>query len=365
MYRVKYRIILLLLSFTISPLLSNAQNWDFEIGYKNWYDVLAQDSVTVVDSMSYSGIYSVRLETPDTEEFSFIGVNGISPEPGTIFKFHFFLPEDTTNIRSISIAAIHDGGMVAFEETLVKELEPGKWNLVEYEIPEHEVFSDLAFNLFSKTKGTPPVFIDLITSDENPVIRPHLSIPGDLRAFSDQESEYRVVWDASFGDDTLKEYRIYRGGESSIDLKDYELVGTTTETEFTEADLSGGVVRIKVSAVSAEEKETFTTTISFSLGIIDNIENENSTPTSFKLYNNYPNPFNPSTQIRYDIPNSALVTLSIFDLSGKLVKTIVNEVKAAGSYSVIFEASDLSSGIYLYRLQAGSYTNVQKMTLIK
>lgn len=365
MCRARYKIVLLLLFFAVPSLYSNAQTWDFEMGYKDWYDGFALDSVTVVDSMSYSGIYSIQFQVPENEEFGAISVNDISPTPGSIFKFHFFIPEDTSNIRSISLASIYNGGMVDFEETLVKDLEPGKWNLLEYQIPEYETFSDLTINLFSKTKGTPLVFIDLITSDENPVIRPHLSIPGDIRAFSAQEDSYQLIWDASFGNDTLKEYRIYRGNESAVGLYDYALIGTTVETEFEEKDLDGGFVKIRVSAVSTEDKETFTTLSTFYLGLIDNIENENSTPTSFKLYNNYPNPFNPSTQIRYDIPNSALVTLSVFDLSGKLVKTIVNEVKTAGSYSVEFDATGLSSGIYLYRLKAGSYTNVQKMTLVK
>ncbi|HRP94392.1 MAG TPA: T9SS type A sorting domain-containing protein, partial [Ignavibacteriaceae bacterium] len=88
-------------------------------------------------------------------------------------------------------------------------------------------------------------------------------------------------------------------------------------------------------------------------------------PITYELSNNYPNPFNPSTTIRYQIPKDGIVTLKIFDILGSEVATLVNEEKVAGKYEINFNASSLASGVYIYRFQAGSFVNSKKMLLIK
>ena len=88
-------------------------------------------------------------------------------------------------------------------------------------------------------------------------------------------------------------------------------------------------------------------------------------PQSYKLFQNYPNPFNPSTVIRYAIPKSGMVTLKIYDILGRLVKTLVSGQKAAGTYNVEFKADELSSGIYFYSLRAGNFVQTHKMLLLK
>lgn len=92
---------------------------------------------------------------------------------------------------------------------------------------------------------------------------------------------------------------------------------------------------------------------------------ESEIPTEYKLTQNYPNPFNPSTVIEYSIVNPEFVTLKVYDILGREVATLVNEMKNPGKYSVRFDASNLSSGIYIYRLQTDSYTAVRKMILQK
>ena len=88
-------------------------------------------------------------------------------------------------------------------------------------------------------------------------------------------------------------------------------------------------------------------------------------PTQFMLYDNYPNPFNPSTTIRYSIPEASFTTLIVYDALGNKVSSLVNETKSAGSFEVIFDATKLSSGIYYYTLQSGSITETKKMILTK
>lgn len=88
-------------------------------------------------------------------------------------------------------------------------------------------------------------------------------------------------------------------------------------------------------------------------------------PKEYKLGQNYPNPFNPVTSIKFAIPKQEFVTLKVYDMLGKEVVTLVNSTKSAGNYIVDFNAAEISSGTYFYRLKAGEFTEVKKMTIIK
>lgn len=92
---------------------------------------------------------------------------------------------------------------------------------------------------------------------------------------------------------------------------------------------------------------------------------ENNTPYSYSLTQNYPNPFNPSTMIQYTIADAQKVELKVFDILGREVQTLVNDIQNPGSYNVMFNAQNLSSGVYFYRLTAGSFSDIRKMTLVK
>ncbi len=91
----------------------------------------------------------------------------------------------------------------------------------------------------------------------------------------------------------------------------------------------------------------------------------NALPTEYKLDQNYPNPFNPTTTINYHLPAGVFVTLKIYDVLGREVRTLVEGNESAGYHSVVFDASDLPSGVYLYRITAGSYNSVKKLMLVK
>lgn len=88
-------------------------------------------------------------------------------------------------------------------------------------------------------------------------------------------------------------------------------------------------------------------------------------PMTSSLDNNYPNPFNPTTTIPFTLPSSVFVTLRVFDVLGREVSTLVSEQLSAGNHAREFNSVGMSSGIYFYRLQAGSFTQTKKMTLIK
>ncbi|MDZ7766264.1 MAG: T9SS type A sorting domain-containing protein [Melioribacteraceae bacterium] len=92
--------------------------------------------------------------------------------------------------------------------------------------------------------------------------------------------------------------------------------------------------------------------------------NEEMSPT-FSLSQNYPNPFNPTTSIEYQVSSIEKVSLKVYDILGREIKTLVNEVKSPGSYDVQFDASQLASGVYFYRLTAGDFVQTKKMILLR
>nr|WP_255727778.1 T9SS type A sorting domain-containing protein [Rhodohalobacter sulfatireducens] len=92
---------------------------------------------------------------------------------------------------------------------------------------------------------------------------------------------------------------------------------------------------------------------------------DGETPSQVQLNQNYPNPFNPTTQISYSIPQQSDVLLEVYDLTGKLITTLVNETVSSGTHSVTFDAENLSSGVYMYRLQTANRVLSRKLTVIK
>ena len=138
--------------------------------------------------------------------------------------------------------------------------------------------------------------------------------------------------------------------------------GTTTSPvsySFTDRGLASGTYSYRLKQVDFNGNFEY-----FNLSNEVNI----GTPDNFKLMQNYPNPFNPSTKINYSLPYDGKVSLAIFDVSGKEVQSLVNGVQTAGFYSVTFDGSKLSSGVYYYRIEVAGQTNfvdTRKMLLVK
>ncbi len=106
-------------------------------------------------------------------------------------------------------------------------------------------------------------------------------------------------------------------------------------------------------------------TFTVNVGLIGLISNNSNVPESFRLYQNYPNPFNPMTNINFDIIKSGNVKLTVFDITGKEVETLVNGNLSPGSYTYEFDASNRASGIYFYRLETREFTGIKKMVMVK
>ena len=125
-------------------------------------------------------------------------------------------------------------------------------------------------------------------------------------------------------------------------------------------DNSSGCTMTSGSNLAYRPNTCFTMTVVNSTNNISGI-----IPKEYSLNQNYPNPFNPVTRINFEIPKQGMVSLKVYDVLGREVKSLVNEVKAPGIYSVDFNGNELSSGVYFYKFESNGFTDIKKMMLIK
>lgn len=134
--------------------------------------------------------------------------------------------------------------------------------------------------------------------------------------------------------------------------------GTTTEAisySFADNNLASGTYSYRLKQIDYDGSFAYSNEIMADVDM----------PVNFALQQNYPNPFNPSTSITFSIPEAQFVTLKVYNALGQEIKTLVNGVKDAGIHRINFDASALNSGIYFYKIDAGTFSQVKKMTLIK
>ena len=172
---------------------------------------------------------------------------------------------------------------------------------------------------------------------------------------------------------SVKYLRYFHSDTDVVIIGNFGVTSTNQNVDFTQdgtwydffgsssIEVTGGVSNMDLAP--GEFKIFTTKQFSISTPTEEPVANEG--PTEFKLHQNYPNPFNPSTTISYDVARNGLVSIEVYDVVGRKVADLVNEVKSVGSYSVQFDAGSLSSGIYFTRLEAGSTVQIRKMTLLK
>ncbi len=176
-----------------------------------------------------------------------------------------------------------------------------------------------------------------------------------------------LAWTASGQhDEDLATYRIYRDTTPGFVPDETNLVGTSTSTTYQD-DTAGGQVYYQVRAVDAHGNESAS---SGEVGVQLAVSAVGQVPASFRHRGNYPNPFNPMTNIAFDLPTPAHVTVTIFDASGRLVRTLVNEAMTAGAHEVLWNGQDgtgraVASGVYFSRVQAGEFDATRRMTLVR
>lgn len=181
------------------------------------------------------------------------------------------------------------------------------------------------------------------------------SLPSDVYAYISTSENHNILTIANFRGESKT------GSISVNDLSD----GTKYLTNL----IDGSVIDIQpISGTLDIELEGYEAKV-FYLGDepvgVENEDLENIIIDEFKLNQNFPNPFNPTTKISFQIPNNEYVTLKIYDVVGQDVKTLLNSEMQKGKYDIDFNASQLSSGIYFYRIQAGKFIDTKKLILLK
>ena len=134
--------------------------------------------------------------------------------------------------------------------------------------------------------------------------------------------------------------------------------GTTTEPEsysFTDANVLSGKYTYRLKQIDFDGSYEYS----------PRVEVEVTAPFEFVLEQNFPNPFNPATTIRYSLPKTSKVQIKIFDVLGSEIGTLINEEKPAGTYELTWKAADLPSGVYFYQIKAGEFTGTKKMILLR
>ncbi|RMG38109.1 MAG: choice-of-anchor D domain-containing protein [Methanobacteriota archaeon] len=210
---------------------------------------------------------------------------------------------------------------------------------------------------------------------------PHFDIFQNLTTFEDWRSELRTRCGSSQYDRARRELATLVLNFSSLKVGQYTVVTDDNRTAgdvltycsilLTDNDPANDRVAKKLAKKVNKRRK-------IAAGIIPagnilykgmNLQGFNwsfdNAPKEFNLYHNFPNPFNPSTTIRYDLPKDVRVTITVYNLLGQKVATLVNGYQNAGRYQVQFDASRLASGLYFYHLRAGQYNKVRKMILMK
>lgn len=201
--------------------------------------------------------------------------------------------------------------------------------------------------------------------------------PINLNITSSSGNHPYLQWGFNGDENNIDHYNIYKKSNSS----GYQLFDDTQSKfyeDLSETILTGGgtghTVRYYVTAVSVSDYESNASDrvqIDVNGIPVEEKRNEGGDPKEqdevfeYSLSDNYPNPFNPTTQINFSIERLGLVTLKIYDILGTEVATLVNEMKEKGDHSVVFNASDLPSGVYVYKLTSGNYVATKKLLLLK
>jgi hypothetical protein len=170
-------------------------------------------------------------------------------------------------------------------------------------------------------------------------------------------------WSPSLDPD-LGGYEVYRSTKPQFNPDTTRVYAAMRDTTYTDAAV-GSTVNLYYAVRSIDIHGNQSAKSNEASVIFVGVEEPNAMPTEYALAQNYPNPFNPSTTIRYALPAQSHVTLTIYNTLGEIVKELVNGEMDAGYHEVIFDASHLSSGVYLYRIEAGTFVNVKKLVVLR
>lgn len=314
-----------------------------------------------------------RTYTNDEDYFAFDQNNGDRFDPWKMNYNEVFSPYSSPNTNTWTTVPSNQNSGI-FIVLRGKETDKS-YNIDILKVDgTHTLESILSATPPSRPMGIKLEYTDCVNEMRYPVIKWNQNREPDM-IFTDNSIEY-------------KKYNIYRAVESCCKSVpyNYSLLATVNvlanenQSSFIDysfnsscgiwATVPDNILRYYITAVDNTNWESvpsdFVTTYARKNSNEDfGFNKSDNHDKSFTLSQNYPNPFNPVTSINYTLPKDGQVTLKIYDITGREVETLVNEIKRAGYYTVQFNASHLSSGIYFYRINAGDFIQTKKMVLIK
>jgi len=201
-----------------------------------------------------------------------------------------------------------------------------------------------------------------VTLDANTVTLNYPSVPVELTSLSAKIDMNEVILSWSTTTETNnKGFEIQRRNNNENEFNRVGFVegnGTTTDVKsysYSDKDILAGNYNYRLKQVDYDG--TFEYSEEIEVNITGSLE--------YSVSQNYPNPFNPTSTIRYSIPKMEFVKISIYDILGNEIKVLVNELKTPGNYEINFDAKELASGIYLYKIRTGEYSQIRKMIFMK
>lgn len=240
-----------------------------------------------------------------------------------------------------------------------------------------ETPTNISIKLASEDAQNNQITVTVYTTQTGALLLPP-SKPQNLKVSLIDSWTASLTWEANTEPDVITngKYKIYRGEAYSGAPSYWEQIALINAysngqpvTSFIDDEIGPSVSRkvfYKISAVDNTQLESLCSDYDWVSGRVPKIVSDSKIQNiEYSLEPNYPNPFNPSTQISYSIKEAGLVQLKIYDILGKEVANLVNERKEVGHYSVNFNASKLPSGVYIYRITTNSFTQARKMILTK
>src|SRR5574338_195034 len=236
----------------------------------------------------------------------------------------------------------------------LRMLSPGNYSL-KFEAPDY--YSKTIDNVIvSSYNSITTLNVQLVSS----------IIPVELIAFTSAINENNVILNWLTATETNNSgFEIQRSNASGIESHDvWEKIGFASDYgtsiephayHFTDENLTSGLYNYRLKQIDFDGSYNYSNVLNVQM----------RTPEKFELMQNYPNPFNPATVIRYNIPVTGKVTVKVYDVIGNEIAKLVDEEKPAGNHEITFDASNLSSGIYFYKLQTGSFIQSKKMILLQ
>jgi len=354
--------------------------FDFETETEGW--IAEEASISRTDTNATSGYYSIKLKTladearfritRDENESSSNTTKVRNVQPAHTLTYSFWISdEDKDKIKGLRFFAIDNQSEEVEQFISVDNIESDTWFKLWFQIPERLTsLKTTGFEIIGQNEGQNPdvtLYIDFVSTLRDAKPLPRLSLPTDIIAeVVNSRLGYNLSWSESTGSSVVNKYNIYRADSASTNFEKFELDGSASSTTFSKMFIGSGTFQLRITAVDVNGLETLPSDpIFIAISVGTGITEESGIPKTFALNQNYPNPFNPVTIITYDVPSVSNIEIRVFDVTGRLVKGLVNEFKNKGTHSVTFDAENLASGVYLYQLKTNSFSTVKRMLLIK